>query len=200
MIIPPPPCSSSLRCPCEEQPALGARPPAKPNLDDAAPGSPGAFSFLLRPLPSFPADCAPASAFSIPTGPEDCQRGFNQPFNTQLFSVHPSLRFSLFFFLFFRLVFTTSNLHNSFRRNNGVVLSCTFCGKIYSAVHQSVTHSSSLGLFSSILTTSRRPPPQLFGVLQRLSDFLESCRGGNAGISRPVSFQYLSASIYPLAA
>lgn len=59
--------------------------------------------------------------------------------------IHPSgSTFSLAPLFFFS---TTLNLHSSFRRNNGVVLSCTLCGEICSAVYLSITYPS-LGLFS----------------------------------------------------
>lgn len=38
-----------FRCSCEKQPVLGALPLAEPDVDNAAPGPSGAFSFLLRP-------------------------------------------------------------------------------------------------------------------------------------------------------
>lgn len=102
------PRSSSLRCPCEEQPVLGARPPAKPNLDDAAPGSPGAFSFLLRPL------CR-RSPLSPPTAlllqPSPSRRGprtakgalINHLTRSSSVFIHPSG--SLFSFFFFFVLF-----------------------------------------------------------------------------------------------
>lgn len=155
------PCSSSPRCSCEKQPVLGALPLAEPNVDNAAPGSSGAFSFPLRPLcrPSFfcpggscwsAAPSFPLTAFLLwpsPSrrGPRTVKGGLidHLTCSSSVF-IHPSgSTFSLTPLFFF----TTLNLHSSFRRNNGVVLSCTLCGEICSAIYLSITYPS-LGLFS----------------------------------------------------
>lgn len=157
----------SLRCSCKEQPALSARPLTKPDLDSAAPGSPGspgAFSFLLRP----PGRSALSRHTALllrpppPDGPPPPRTAkgaqINHPTCSSSVFIHPSgSRFSFkpFFPLF--LFWTTSTLHSSFRRNNGVVLSCTFCGTICSYAHQRITRCSSLGPFTP--PTAPPPPP-----------------------------------------
>lgn len=99
---------SSLRCPCEEQPALGARPPAKPNLDDAAPGSPGAFSFLLRPLCRRSPLSPPTALLLRPSpsrrGPRTAKGGLiNHLTRSSSVFIHPSGSLFSFFFFFFVL-------------------------------------------------------------------------------------------------
>lgn len=45
-----PPSLPSLRCSSKKQPVLSALCATQPNMDSTAPGSSGAFSFLVRPL------------------------------------------------------------------------------------------------------------------------------------------------------
>lgn len=117
-----------FRCSCEKQPVLGALPLAEPDVDDAAPGSSGAFSFLLRPpcrlsffcpggscrsaAPSFPLTAFLLWPSPSRRGPRTAKGGLidHLTCSSSVF-IHPSAStFSLtpLFFFFLRLLICTA--------------------------------------------------------------------------------------------
>lgn len=118
-----------------------------------------------------------------PEGPEVCRRGLSQPANMHPRPFSDPRPFE---------GPVRSTCRVPFQHRGSVVLYCE--GRLVS----SFPLPSCAPLIDWHHTTSRRLL-QLLGSAEH-EQFFKSCCGSNTGISRPVSFHYLSASIYPSAA